>query len=76
MSANKGNMNLSQETSQNGLSVGSRSLKQWLLLGRLYPWPPKPAALPHCPASLPDFLPSVMMLSVFLVLPLILFFKG
>lgn len=29
-----------------------------------------------CPASTPDSLPLDMMLSVFLVLPLILFFKG
>lgn len=43
---------------------------------KAFPVAPKPASLPHCPASAPDFFPFDVMRSVFLVLPLILFFKG
>lgn len=76
MSRDKGTVNWSQETSSEGLSVGSRSLRHWLPAGGFSPWPPTPAPPSLCPASAPDSLPLDTMLSVFLVLPLILFFKG
>lgn len=76
MYGNRENVTWSQETPSDGLLVESLSLKQWLPAGRLFPTAPKPASLPLCPASGPNSLPLDTMLSVFLVLPLILFFKG
>lgn len=43
---------------------------------RLFPVAPDASPPSLCPASAPDSLPLDTMLSVFLVLPLILFFKG
>lgn len=77
MSGNKGNMDWFQRDFITW-AVGWFLLFEAMSLHQegFSPWPLKSASLPHCPASDPDSLPLDTMLSVFLVLPLILFFKG
>lgn len=78
MSGSKGNVNWSQRDLVRW-AVGWLPLLEAMCPGQEGFYPrgrPKPASLPLCPASAPDSLPLDTMVSVFLVLPLILFFKG